>query len=123
MKKKFSDKRQLEKWCRWTARILGTSFLLTFLTIAICGVIGDGPLDLSEVPLADRFGFLAMFGMCLGIVVGWKWEGIGSALILCNFAFFWIAKQMAPMINLAFGSLLLSGILYFIAWLLKRRDT
>ncbi len=123
MKKIFSDKKQLEKWCRWTARIIGTSILLIILAIAIGEGIHDGPLNFAELPLSDKFGFLTMFGMCLGLVVGWKWEGIGSALILSNFVLFWISQQMTPRINIAFGALLVSGILYFIVWLLKKRYT
>jgi len=76
----------------------------------------DGLFNPMEQPVTVRIELLSMLIMWLGLIVAWKWEGIGSVMILGGFALFWIAERRLPALNMAFGPLLLSGLLYLAAW-------
>jgi len=49
--------------------------------------------------------------MMVGLVVAWKWEGIGGVLILGGFAFLSIVNHRIS-INNVFGPWLLTGLIY-----------
>ena len=57
-------------------------------------------------------GFQAMI---IGQIVAWRWEGIGSLLILGGFALFAIVNHGVP-INVVYGPWLVTGLLYLICW-------
>ena len=53
----------------------------------------------------------AILTMMVGLVVAWKWEGIGGVLILGGFAFLSIVNHRIS-INIVFGPWLLTGLIY-----------
>jgi hypothetical protein len=94
---------------RWIARIMGTLLLLLIATIAI----GEGfPNPLAQ-PLDVILLFAAMLTMVVGLIVAWKWEGVGGLLILGGFTFFAIVNH-GIQLNLAFGPILVVGMLYLL---------
>jgi len=101
---------------RWTARIIGTLLLLLIAVFAI----GEGlpnPLILSP---REILLFAAIAMMLVGLIVAWKWEGIGGLLILGGYIFFAVVNHGAPF-NIVFGPWLLTGLLYLACGLMKSK--
>ncbi len=92
---------------RWTARLLGTAILVLIVAFAI----GEGLPNPLAQPLAVNLLFAAMLTMMVGLVLAWKWEGIGGLLILGGLAFFAIVNHGVPL-NIIFVPWLLTGLLY-----------
>src|ERR1039457_2149074 len=68
---------------RWTARILGTLMFLLFLAF----FFGEGPPHLSSLTSTERLQFLCIASLFLGLVIAWKWEGLGGLITLAGFTF------------------------------------
>ena len=68
---------------RWTACILGTLMFLLFLVF----FFGEGPPHLSSLTSTERLQFLCMAALFLGLVVAWKWEGLGGFVTVAGFIF------------------------------------
>ena len=68
---------------RWTACILGTLMFLLFLVF----FFGEGPPHLSSLTSTERLQFLCMATLFLGLVVAWKWEGLGGFVTVAGFIF------------------------------------
>jgi len=63
----------------WLARIVGLLFALLFFAF----VIGEGlPTRWNATLIAQ---FLALAGIACGLIVAWKWEGLGGAITLAAF--------------------------------------
>ncbi len=103
---------------RWTARIIGTAILLLIMAFAI----GEGVPNPFAQPVRVNLLFAAMFTMVMGLILAWKWEGIGSLLILGGFAFFAVVNHGIKL-NLAFGPMLAVGLIYSVCgWMAKRSN-
>ena len=66
-----------------------------------------------------------MFGtvvltLLLGLILAWKWEGIGSLLILGGLVLFATADH-GILLNIVFAPWLVTGLLYLVCWVGKRR--
>jgi len=92
---------------RWLARLLGTAILVLIAAIAI----GEGLPNPFAQPLDVNLLFAAMLTMMIGMIVAWKWEGIGGLLILGGFAFFAVVNH-GIRFNIVFGAMLGAGVLY-----------
>ena len=68
---------------RWTARILGTLMFLLFLAF----FFGEGPPHLSSLTSTERLQFLCIADLFLGLVIAWKWEGLGGLITVAAFSF------------------------------------
>lgn len=68
---------------RWTARIAGTLLFLLFLAF----FFGEGPPDLFRLTSTGRLEFLCIAALFLGLVIAWKWEGLGGLITVAGFAF------------------------------------
>ena len=76
-------KDRFSTWMRWGARILGLAMILLVLLFFIGeGIMGGDMPNLLTMSLAEDFLFLALLMTLLGIVVAWRWEGIGGILIV-----------------------------------------
>jgi hypothetical protein len=69
---------------RWTALIFGTLMVLFFLAF----FFGEGPPHFSRLTVSEDLHFVAMGALFLGLVVAWKWEGVGGLLALAGFVAF-----------------------------------
>lgn len=67
---------------RWTARIAGALIFLLFLAF----FFGEGPPDFSRLTSTERLQFLGIAGLFLGLVIAWKWEGLGGLITVAGFA-------------------------------------
>ena len=76
MKVSDLNRRRIIRLSRWTARIVGILVFLLITAIAIGE--SDGLFNPLQQPLAVRVEFLAMLAMWLGLIVAWKWEGVGA---------------------------------------------
>jgi hypothetical protein len=65
------------KIIRWIARVLAT-VLATLLFLLSIGQ-GFNPAKMTIEEALMIMGFLAAW---LGFIVGWKWEGIGGAMVI-----------------------------------------
>ena len=64
---------------RWLARIIGTLSVAVFLFLFVAECVVKGRIDIeSNRILMTIFAFLAF----IGLIIAWKWEGIGSAMAL-----------------------------------------
>ena len=63
---------------RWTARIAGTLMALFFLAF----FIGEGFPNIFRLPWRESLSVLLMSAMVAGLLLAWKWEGLGGAVAL-----------------------------------------
>jgi hypothetical protein len=101
-----SKERQILTVLRWAARVVGTLILLLIAAFAI----GEGFPSPFHGPLAERLLFAALTTMIVGLIVAWKWEGIGGSLILGGLAFFAVVNHGVPL-NSVFAPMLFAGLL------------
>ena len=67
---------------RWTARILGTLMVLLFLAL----LVGEGMPAVSQLTASEKLSFLGMAGLTVGLLLAWKWEGLGGMVSVAGFA-------------------------------------
>ncbi|HEX9006349.1 MAG TPA: hypothetical protein VF889_03575 [Bacteroidota bacterium] len=80
---------------RWIARFIAVSLVL----ITIIFVTGSG-IDIAGADLSHKAQMGAFAVMFLGLLVAWKWEGLGGTLTLGGLALFLVLDY------LLFGSFL-----------------
>lgn len=98
---------------RWSARILGTVVLLCM--ILPVPFDAPNPIDLTAGELIHSIGFLVLF---VGLFLAWRWERVGSLIILGGVAFYWVADailRQQPFPGRFFALAGLIGLLYFYA--------
>ncbi len=105
---------------RWIARILGLALIAPVFFNA-GWAIQHGNLNPFATSLHDNLIMLAGWTMSLGLLVGWKWEGIGGLLTLGGFtASFAINRGGSPtVVDVAW---LVTGLLYLVCWWRGRRS-
>jgi hypothetical protein len=101
----------IAKILRWAARILGTLFVLLILVF----LVGEGPPKPSMLGARDRLMFLALGIMMAGLVLAWRWAGIGGLLALTGYLLFVAIGKPRTMVSpfLAAG---IAGFLHMLAW-------
>lgn len=96
---------------RWIARIVGTLLTLGFLAF----IFGEGPPPLWRLPWQQNLQFLGMCGVCVGLVLAWKWEGWGAAVTLACYG---VLLLVDPRFNT--GRVMAipaaTGLLHFFCW-------
>jgi hypothetical protein len=97
---------------RCTARAMGIALLGLIAAIAI----GEGTPNPLEFSLRENLPIIALLTMIIGQIVAWKWEGLGSLLILGGFVLFAILSHGVPLNNFVFGPWLMTGLLYLVCW-------
>lgn len=64
---------------RWLARVIGTLSLVVFLFFFVADCIGKGKIAVES----DRILMtVSLFITFIGLVIAWKWEGIGGTTAL-----------------------------------------
>jgi hypothetical protein len=96
---------------RWTARIIG----IALLGLIVAFAIGEGVPNPLRGSIRENMLTVALLTMIVGQIVAWRWEGIGSLLILGGFALFAIVNHGVPL-NIVFAPWLVTGLLYLICW-------
>lgn len=97
--------------CVGFARAIGVAILFLIASI----VAGGGGPNLVTISLRENLLGLALLTMVIGLLLGWKWEGIGSLLIFGGFALFAAVNQPFRL-NTVMVVWLFVGLLYLICW-------
>ncbi len=96
---------------RWIARTVGVPLLGLLVVLTM----GDGianPLTASQ--RENLFGVVVV-AMFLGVVLGWKWEGVGSLLILGSLVLFAVADEPF-LLDIVIVPWLVTGLAYLVCW-------
>ena len=109
------DERVVVTVARWTARAVGTAILALVVAIAI----GEGVPNPLAQPVEVNLLSVAMLTMMTGLIIAWKWEGVGGLLILGGFGFF-AAVNHGIRLNVVFGPLLATGLMYLACWWMNK---
>jgi hypothetical protein len=96
---------------RWTARIAGTLLFLLFLAF----FFGEGPPDFSRLTSTERLQFLGMAALFLGLVIAWKWEGLGGLITVGGFTFL-VAISASHLRMWAFCVPAIVGAVHIASW-------
>ncbi len=67
------------KALRWAARIIGTLFVVIFLTVFITESVQKGGIQVERDRVAT---LILLFVSFAGLIAAWKWEGLGGVLAL-----------------------------------------
>jgi len=97
---------------RWVARFLGVFLFLFFVWFAI--EIGAPDFDVMTVQEVKLF--CANFMMLLGLIVVWKFELIGSIILIGSYIFFSLVNH-SFWVGPVFPIFLFIGILHLLCWL------
>ena len=95
---------------RWTARIAGTLIALFFLAF----FIGEGFPNIFRLPWRESLSVLTISAVVVGLLLAWKWEGLGGAVVLA-------AVGLMPLIGMMRGIGLFLvpaaiGLLHVVCW-------
>lgn len=107
---------------RWLARILS----ILAVGVVLLFAFGEG-LHLSR--FASRELVLFMFfplGVCLGMALGWRWEGLGGGISVASLAGFYLADRLMSSSfprGFAFLAMAAPGFLFLLCWLWTRLTT
>lgn len=113
----------LSKIARWAARGISLVVLAIwgFFIVAhlINGFTGEGEEPSQALRFDDYIGLAAMGGWLIGLMVGWRWESIGGAIVIVAFA---VSAAINPNI-LSFPFLLIptAGLLFLVSWWIRRK--
>jgi hypothetical protein len=95
---------------RWTARIAGTLMALFFLVF----FVGEGFPPIFRLPWRESLSVLLMSAMVAGLLLAWKWEGLGGAVALAGMVLFMLLTGTRGI-----GLLLVPaaiGLLHVVCW-------
>ena len=102
---------------RWSSRIFSI-FIVTFLWfMLIVHVLSD------DAPGLGMFLFLLI--LPIGLLLAWKWELIGSALIffcLVGYHLEMFFQGSSSVMIIYFDIAIITGILFFICWYFSRKS-
>ena len=109
---------------RWTARIIGTLFIVVFLALFVPECVQKGTIAVqSDRMPAMVFLFLAF----IGLIIAWKWEATGGIVALGSVIVFCILGLQTD--GKPGGTILLTGmyalpavLFLFYWWQTRRRD-
>jgi hypothetical protein len=95
---------------RWSARV--SALALLGLVALLC--FGEGMPNLLRASLAENLQFLAFAVVLAGLVRGWRWEGLGGALVVGGLGGFSALNYLAVgrLPSGAFPLFFVPGLLY-----------
>jgi len=104
---------------RWTARVMSVLMAGVVLLFAV----GEG-LNLSHFNGRELVLFVFFpAGVCLGMVLAWRWEGLGGGITVASLAAFYLADRLMSSRfpgGFAFAALAAPGFLFLLCWLWAR---
>ena len=95
---------------RWTARIAGTLMALFFLAF----FVGEGFPNIFRLSWRESLSVLALSAVVAGLLLAWKWEGLGGAVALAGMVLFMLLTGTRGI-----GLLLVPaaiGLLHIVCW-------
>jgi hypothetical protein len=104
---------------RWTARILGILCLGLFLLF----LVGEGGFNPFHLTMIELLMTLCLLIVLIGILVAWKKEGWGGAIMVGSIILFYLinfaGSRKFPG-GWVFPVLLVPGVLFLICWFLTK---
>ena len=110
----YSGERVLVAVLRWTARAIGIVILLLLVFGNLLKYDGDLPDFLLGISPRESPILMGELIIAIGLIVAWKWEGLGSILILGGAAFLTIVNY--GLRAEVFVPLLLTVLLFLCCW-------
>lgn len=104
---------------RWMARIWGLASILLVLAF----LFGEGLSPTQITPMEWMQLLLFPFGVMVGLLLAWRWEGLGGGLALVSFVAFYLVHYMVSGTlpgGPYFGLVAAPGLLFVLCWLLSR---
>ena len=111
---------------RWTARIIALFFILTMLLIFFASIFST---EESKPTGVAWIGILFMpIGVVVGLILAWKWEGLGGIIALISLVSFhlFLLIQSGMFRSFPFADLtIVPAILFLVYWYLTKstKDT
>jgi len=108
---------------RWIARLWSIASVGFVLLMFIGSGLAEG-FNPAQFAFRDLVGlFFFPFGVCLGMIVAWRWEGLGGGITVGSLLAFYAALRVmggrfprGPY----FALVAAPGILFLVCWLLSR---
>lgn len=101
--------------CRWTARTISIPLFVLLVLVTL----GDGVPNLLTASSREKLFVVIALMMLFGVVLAWKWEGVGSLLILVGLVLFATADE-AFLLKIVLVPWLVMGLSYLVCWVAKR---
>ena len=112
-------------WMRWIARGIGSFIAASWWFVGIAGALYEPePWTLESAIMA---GFMITSG--LGVLIAWRREGIGGAILVIyalmfsTFAYFSAGRNKGFAMLVSGGPFLLVGILFLATWRRSRQSS
>lgn len=121
-----TGKRRLESILRWIARV----WSVVSVGFVLCILVGELVYPHAAPPSSVRemVGLLLFpLGVCVGLVLAWRWEAVGGAIALGSLALFYLVLFLSdgrfPR-GPYFALVAAPGLLFLVAWAIgtRRKD-
>jgi hypothetical protein len=108
---------------RWTARIIGTLFVVVFVAFFVTDAVQKETRAIESDVLPATFSLFLAF---MGLIIAWKWEGVGGLVALGGLILYCILGlrtdvKPAATIFVA-GIYALPAILFLVYWRQTKRE-
>jgi len=104
---------------RWSARMLSILVVGVLLLFAF----GEG-LHLSQFTARELVLFVFFpLGVCLGLALAWRWEGLGGGVTVASLAAFYLVHRLSSSgfpRGFALVAMAAPGFLFLVCWLWTR---
>jgi hypothetical protein len=100
---------------RWVAKVWSVLSIGALLLPTLV----EGPYWLRAQSLREVIGHLCFFGILLGLILAWRWEGLGGTITVGSFALFyltWWLSGRSPS-GPFFALIAAPGFLFLACWL------
>ena len=107
-------------YLRWTARIIGTLLVALVLLIAVGESISEGVPNFAGMNRKVQIMFLGLGLELVGLLLAWKWEGIGAGITILGYALFQVTEGNVftpPLLPI----FLMVAVIYGYCWVRGRR--
>jgi hypothetical protein len=112
---------------RWVARIWSLLLLAIALILVGRNIFAPAP-EATQFAEGDNLIPVSLLISVLGLLIAWRWEGLGAAINLgfffANYLINWIYHHDILNFGLVFAlsPVILPGILFLVAWLRVRKE-
>ncbi len=115
-------KNNLITFIRWTARIIGSLFLIFVLFFLLAYVFGENESGEGFRNLREIITFIFFpIGTTIGLALALKWDGLGGLLTTGSMVgLYTLRPQLATNFYMIVPTLV--GILFILHWLLTKRE-
>jgi hypothetical protein len=108
-----------EHWAVAVSRWIAGTISIPLFALLVLLTLGDGIANPLTASRRENLFVIVALAMFLGLVLAWKWEGVGSLLILGALALFAAANEDF-LLKIVFTPWLLMGLLYLVCWVGKK---